>query len=78
MLGGAIVYALEIYFDFAGYSDMAIGLGRMLGFHFNENFNLPISHRAFPNFGADGIFRYLLGFGVMFTSRWEAIENIYI
>lgn len=38
---GAICYTLQIYFDFSGYSDMAIGLGRMFGFHFNENFNHP-------------------------------------
>ena len=38
---GAIVYAMQIYFDFSGYSDMAIGLGRMFGFSFLENFNYP-------------------------------------
>ena len=38
---GALVYALQIYYDFAGYSDMAIGLGRMFGFRFSENFNFP-------------------------------------
>ena len=38
---GALVYALQIYYDFAGYSDMAIGLGRMFGFRFPENFNFP-------------------------------------
>ena len=38
---GAIAYVLQIYFDFSGYSDMAIGLGRMFGFHFLENFNYP-------------------------------------
>jgi alginate O-acetyltransferase complex protein AlgI len=38
---GAFAYALQIYFDFSGYSDMAIGLGRMFGFHFLENFNYP-------------------------------------
>ena len=38
---GAIAYALQIYFDFSGYSDMAIGLGRMFGFHFLENFDYP-------------------------------------
>ncbi|WP_273446741.1 MBOAT family O-acyltransferase [Neolewinella agarilytica] len=38
---GAIAYAGQIYFDFAGYSDMAIGLGRMMGFRFPENFNSP-------------------------------------
>lgn len=37
----AICYALQIYFDFSGYSDMAIGLGRMFGFHFLENFDYP-------------------------------------
>lgn len=38
---GAIAYTLQIYFDFSGYSDMAIGLGRMFGFKFPENFNYP-------------------------------------
>ncbi len=38
---GAICYSLEIYYDFSGYSDMAIGLGRIFGFHFLENFRFP-------------------------------------
>ena len=38
---GIIAYTFQIYFDFSGYSDMAIGLGRMMGFHFLENFNYP-------------------------------------
>ena len=38
---GAIAYTLQIYFDFSGYSDMAIGLGQIFGFHFPENFNYP-------------------------------------
>ena len=38
---GAISYTLQIFFDFSGYSDMAIGLGRMFGFKFEENFNYP-------------------------------------
>ncbi|MBQ9414556.1 MAG: MBOAT family protein [Clostridia bacterium] len=38
---GAVAYALQIFFDFSGYSDMAIGLGRMFGFHFLENFRYP-------------------------------------
>ena len=42
---GAIAYTLQIYFDFSGYSDMAIGLGEMFGFHFKENFPLMISER---------------------------------
>jgi alginate O-acetyltransferase complex protein AlgI len=38
---GLVCYTLQIYFDFSGYSDMAIGLGRMFGFRFPENFNFP-------------------------------------
>ena len=38
---GAIAYTLQIYFDFSAYSDMAVGLGLMFGFHFKENFNYP-------------------------------------
>lgn len=38
---GALAYTLQIFFDFSGYSDMAIGLGRMFGFHFFENFDYP-------------------------------------
>ena len=47
---GAICYMLQIYFDFSGYSDMAIGLGRMFGFHFNENFNLPYTAKSVSDF----------------------------
>ena len=39
--GGIIAYSLQIYFDFSAYSDMALGLGRMMGFRFPENFNRP-------------------------------------
>lgn len=46
----SIAYTLQIYFDFAGYSDMAIGLGRMFGFHFNENFNLPYISKNITEF----------------------------
>lgn len=38
---GAIAYSLQVYFDFSGYSDIAIGLGRIFGFHFDENFRHP-------------------------------------
>lgn len=38
---GVVAFAFQIYFDFSGYSDMAIGMGEMLGFHFPENFNYP-------------------------------------
>ncbi|MBQ7692293.1 MAG: MBOAT family protein [Oscillospiraceae bacterium] len=52
---GAIAYTMQIYFDFSGYSDMAIGLGRMFGFHFLENFNYP----------------YLAGSVTDFWRRWH-------
>jgi len=47
---GAICYAMQIYFDFSGYSDMAIGLGRMFGFRFLENFNYPYVSRTVTEF----------------------------
>lgn len=47
---GAIFYALQIYFDFSGYSDMAIGLGKMFGFEFRENFNLPYISQSIQEF----------------------------
>jgi alginate O-acetyltransferase complex protein AlgI len=47
---GIIAYTLQIYFDFAGYSDMAIGLARMLGFEFQENFNSPYVARSIKEF----------------------------
>ena len=47
---GAIGYTLQIYFDFSGYSDMAIGLGKMFGFHFLENFNYPYVAKSVSEF----------------------------
>jgi D-alanyl-lipoteichoic acid acyltransferase DltB (MBOAT superfamily) len=47
---GAVGYTLQIYFDFSGYSDMAIGLGRTFGFHFNENFNYPYISKTVAEF----------------------------
>ncbi len=47
---GIICYTLQIYFDFSGYSDMAIGLGRMFGFKFPENFNYPYISRSIKEF----------------------------
>lgn len=52
---GAIAYTLQIYFDFSGYSDMAIGLGKMFGFHFSENFRYP----------------YIAGSVTAFWRRWH-------
>jgi D-alanyl-lipoteichoic acid acyltransferase DltB (MBOAT superfamily) len=47
---GVVCYALQIYYDFSGYSDMAIGLGRMFGFHFLENFNYPYISASISEF----------------------------
>lgn len=47
---GAIAYTLQIFFDFSGYSDMAIGLGRIFGFKFKENFNYPYISKTISEF----------------------------
>ena len=47
---GALCYTLQIYFDFGGYSDMAIGLGKMLGFQFEKNFDYPYIARTVTEF----------------------------
>ena len=47
---GAICYTLQIFYDFSGYSDMAIGLGKMFGFHFLENFNYPYISTSITEF----------------------------
>ncbi len=47
---GIICYAFQIYFDFSGYSDMAIGLGKMFGFNFLENFNIPYISKSIQEF----------------------------
>ena len=47
---GIIMFSFQIYFDFSGYSDMAIGLGRMFGFHFRENFDYPYISTSITEF----------------------------
>lgn len=47
---GAFAYSFQIYFDFSGYSDMAIGMGRMFGFHFEENFIYPYTAKSISEF----------------------------
>jgi alginate O-acetyltransferase complex protein AlgI len=47
---GSICFVLQVYFDFSGYSDMAIGLGRMFGFRFLENFNYPYMSKSITEF----------------------------
>ncbi len=82
----AIAVTLQIYFDFSGYSDMAIGLGLMLGFHFLENFNYPLIassitdfwrrwHISLSSWLKDYIYIPLGGSRVL---RWKWIRNILI
>lgn len=47
---GALAYTIQIYFDFAGYSLMAIGIGRIMGFHFPQNFNYPYTSQSITEF----------------------------
>ena len=47
---GLLLYTLQIYFDFSAYSDMAIGLGKIFGFHFNENFDMPYTAKNVTEF----------------------------
>ena len=47
---GAVAYSIQLYYDFSGYSDMAIGLGLMFGFRFKENFNYPYESRSITEF----------------------------
>ena len=45
-----LIFGLQVYYDFSGYSDMAIGLGKMFGFKFNENFNHPYTSKSITDF----------------------------
>lgn len=47
---GVLLYTLQIYYDFSAYSDMAIGLGRMFGFHYHQNFNYPYIAKSVTEF----------------------------
>ena len=47
---GILAYTFQIFYDFSGYSDMAIGLGKMFGFHFLENFNYPCISKSISEF----------------------------
>jgi alginate O-acetyltransferase complex protein AlgI len=81
---GIISYTIQIYFDFSGYSDMAIGIGRMFGFRFPENFNLPYISRSIQEFwrrwhiSLSTWFRdYLyIPLGGNQSSRWKTFRNL--
>lgn len=49
-LSGALAYTFQIYFDFSGYSDMAIGMGKMMGFNYPRNFNYPYTSKSVTEF----------------------------
>lgn len=49
-LFGLSIFAIQLYYDFSGYSDMAIGMGRMIGFTYNENFNFPYASKSIKEF----------------------------
>lgn len=84
---GGVCYILQLYYDFGGYSDMAIGLGRMFGFHFLENFNYPyISttmtefwrrwHISLTSWFRDYVY-YPLG-GSHVDKKWKVLRNLFI
>ena len=67
---GVIAYAFQIYFDFAAYSDMAVGLGRMLGFEFDKNFDAHTVPRVSQTSGGGGISLCRRFCGTTCISRW--------
>lgn len=83
---GLIAYSLQIYYDFGGYSDMAIGMGRMMGFHFNENFNFPYISKSVSEFWR----RWHISLGSWFrdyvyiplggsrVGRWKGLRNLFV
>jgi len=83
---GIIAYAFQIYFDFSGYSDMAIGLGRMLGFEFDKNFDYPYASQSVTEFWR----RWHISLGTWFreylyiplggnrVAKWRYFLNIFI
>ena len=68
-------FTFQIYFDFSGYSDMAIGLGKMLGFEFKENFDYPYISKSATEFWRAGIYPFPHGFVNMFIFLSAATEK---
>ena len=83
---GMICYSFQIYFDFSAYSDMAIGLGKMIGFRFLENFNYPYISKSITEFWR----RWHMSLGTWFRdyvyiplggnrcSKWKQLRNIFV
>lgn len=83
----ACAYLMQVYYDFSGYSDMAIGLGRMFGFHFLENFNFPFISKSVSEFwrrwhiSMGTWFRDYLFFpmgGSRVKSQWRLMFNMFV
>ncbi|MBD5099099.1 MAG: MBOAT family protein [Clostridiales bacterium] len=84
---GAVCYSLQIFFDFCGYSEMAIGLGEMFGFHFLENFNYPYISKTVTEFwrrwhiSLGSWFRDYIYFplgGSRVGSKWRLVFNLFV
>lgn len=81
----AVAFTLQIYFDFSGYSDMAVGLGRIFGFHFLENFNYPFIAKSITEFwrrwhiSLSSWFRdyVYIPLGGSRCGRWRQMANIF-
>lgn len=80
---GIVMYSVQIYFDFSGYSDMAIGLGKMFGFHYGENFIYPYISKSVTEFWR----RWHISLGTFFKdyiyiplggNRSHAIRNLFV
>ncbi len=84
---GIFAYTFQIYYDFSGYSDMAIGLGKMFGFHFLENFNYPYISKSITEFWR----RWHISLGTWFreyvyiplggsrvSTKWRLIFNLFV
>lgn len=81
-----VAFMFQIYYDFSGYSDMAIGLGRIFGFHFLENFNYPFISKSISEFWR----RWHMSLGTWFrdyvyismggnrVSKWKWVRNIFV
>ncbi len=84
---GAIAYSLQIFFDFSGYSSMAIGLGKMFGFEFLENFNYPYISKTITDFwrrwhiSLSQFFRdyvYIPLGGSRVNRKWKLFRNLFV
>jgi len=76
LLLGAIYFAFQIYGDFSGYSDMAIGISKLFGLELLRNFNYPYFLEILLNFGENGTFHYRLGLEIMFISPLAEVKEV--